>query len=417
MKSSRIRLAVFLGAISIIFIVAFQVYWVYNTFDVKEKQFNQRVSIALMNVADQIAEFNGSQVPDINPVIQMTSNYFVVDVNESMDPVVLEHFLKREFEGSNINIDFEYAIYDCENDQMVYGKYIGFAEGKVGDPSELKFRKIEDLAYYFGVFFPTKPTYILRSMNLWIISSLIILTALGFFIYAIFIILRQKRLSEIQKDFINNMTHEFKTPISSIGISAGVLEEKDIVNDPDRLKTYAAIIAEQNLKLEDHIERVLQSASMEKHSMQLQMEDVEVCNLIADVVSSFHLQKGQEISIDCSGADFYVKADRAHFTNLIYNLIDNAVKYSGADAKVIVGVSTEKESLQLFVQDNGPGINKKYHKKIFKRFFRIPEKNINAIKGFGLGLNYVKYVVRAHKWQIRIDSDQGKGSRFVVTIA
>ncbi len=317
----------------------------------------------------------------------------------------------------NINIDFEYAIYDCETDEMAYGKYIGFAEGKAGDPSELKFRKIEDLAYYFGVFFPTKPTYILRSMNLWIISSLIILTALGFFIYAIFIILRQKRLSEIQKDFINNMTHEFKTPISSIGISAGVLQEKGIVNDSDRLKTYAAIIAEQNLKLEDHIERVLQSASMEKHSMQLQMEDVEVCNLIADVVGSFHLQKGQEISIDCSGADFCVKADRAHFTNLIYNLIDNAVKYSGADAKVIVGVSSERESLQLFVQDNGPGINKKYHKKIFKRFFRIPEKNINAIKGFGLGLNYVKYVVRAHKWRIMIDSDQGKGSRFVVTIA
>ena len=419
MKSSRIRLVVALGAFSIIFIVVFQVYWVYNTFDIKEKQFNQRVSIALFNVANRIAAFNQSQAPDMNPVIQMTSSYFIVDVNESIDPVVLEHFLVSEFDNSNINIDFEYAVYDCETDRMLYGKYISSDSGKTGDPSKLKFRKVEDLAYYFGVFFPTKPTHLLQSMNLWIISSLIILTALVFFIYAIFIILRQKRLSEIQRDFINNMTHEFKTPISSIAISAGILQEKDIIEDPERLKTYAGIIADQNMKLEDHIERVLLSAKIEKKGMELQLVELDVCELIREVVGSYRgsLREDQEVMIDCSEADLRIRADRVHLANLVYNLLDNAAKYSGADGKLEIACIALSDSVLISVEDNGPGIEPKYHKKIFDRFFRVPGEKVSAIKGFGLGLNYVKYVVHAHGWKIKVESQPGKGSKFIVLIS
>jgi len=418
MKSNRIRLVVVLGAISIIFIVAFQVYWVYNTFDLKEKQFNQRVSIALFNVANRLAEFNGSQSPDLSPVMQVSSSYFIVDVNEPFDPLVLEHFLTSELSGSNINIDFEYAMYDCETDRMLYGKYISYADGKTGEPNEMKFSKADDLAYYFGVFFPTKPTYILQSMNLWIISSVIILTALGFFIYAIFIILRQKRLSEIQKDFINNMTHEFKTPISSIAISAGVLQEDDILDDPDRLKTYANIIASQNMKLEEHIERVLLSARTEKKGMEIQLEKLDVCDLLKEVVHSYRnrMPDSSQISIDCLDKQTYIQADRAHLTNLVYNLLDNAVKYSGADPVITVGCNTEAGKVMIFVEDNGQPIDKKYHRKIFDPLFRIPGNNVSSVKGFGLGLNYVKYIARAHGWKIRLESKQGKGNKFIVQI-
>ena len=390
----------------------------YHSFDIKDKQFNQRVSIALFNVANRLANFNGSQEPNYSPVYQMSSSYFIVDVNEPYDPLVLEHFLKSELTNSNINIDFEYSMYDCETDRMLYGKYISFEGGTNGNPNELKFRKAEDMAYYFGVFFPTKPSYILQSMNLWIISSVIILTALGFFIYAIFIILRQKRLSEIQKDFINNMTHEFKTPISSIAISAAVLQEDEIIGDAERLKTYAGIIAAQNMKLEEHIERVLLSAKSEKKGMELKHEDLELCSLIKEVIQSYNISKAGKtnISIDCPDAGISVRADRPHLANLIHNLLDNAVKYSGEHAEIKVGCTSIKSGVKLFVEDNGPGIDAKYHKKIFNRFFRVPDKMISSIKGFGLGLNYVKYVARAHGWKIELLSKPGKGSTFSIII-
>jgi len=418
MKSSRISLAVVLGALSIVFIISFQVYWVYHSFDIKEDQFNQRVSSALLNVADRIADFNGSQTPDISPVIQMTSSYFIVDVNESIDPVVLEHFLKSEFNIRAIDIDFEYAIYDCETDRMVYGKYIPFGSGKTGEPSEIKFRKVEELAYYFGVFFPTKPTYILQSMNLWIISLLLILTALGFFIYAITIILRQKRLSEIQKDFINNMTHEFKTPISSIAISAEVLREKDILEDPEKLRVYANIIAAQNTILQEHIERVLQSASMERQQLKLQLETIDICSVIKEVcrVAESNMGDKQKLEIQCPDRSINIKADRIHLSNMIYNLVDNALKYGGDGVNVNISCMEESEHLFIQVEDDGPGIDRRYHKKIFNRFFRVPQKQINTIKGFGLGLNYLRYMIRAHGWKINIESSPGNGSKFIIVI-
>ena len=418
MKSSRIRMAVILGALSIVFIISFQVYWVYNTFDIKESQFNQRVSMALLSVADRIAEFNGSQTPDHSPLIQMTSSYFIVDVNESIDPVVLEHFLKSEFNTRHINLDFEYAIYDCETDRMVYGKYIALEDGKTGDPSEIHFRKVDDLAYYFGVLFPTKTTYILQSMNLWIISFLLILTALGFFIYAIFIILRQKRLSEIQRDFINNMTHEFKTPISSIAISAEVLKEEGIAKDEGRLQRYAGIIADQNAKLEDHVERVLHSATRDRHHMELQLESLDLCEIFREVIRTIENRVGpqQDLTLECKEVPA-VNADRIHLSNMLINLIDNALKYGGSGVGVKVICYAVDQKVLLLVEDDGPGIEPKYHRKVFNRFFRIPTKDISPVKGFGLGLHYVKTVVRAHGWKIKLESNTGKGSRFIISIS
>jgi two-component system phosphate regulon sensor histidine kinase PhoR len=268
------------------------------------------------------------------------------------------------------------------------------------------------------VFFPTKSTHILQSMNLWIISLLLILTALGFFIYAIAIILRQKRLSEIQKDFINNMTHEFKTPISAIAISADVLKEEGIVNDPERLKTYANIIADQNKKLEEHIERVLQSASLENHQIDLQIESLDLCVILQEVIMAIDARRGegQEITLDCEKGNFTINADRIHISNMIFNLVDNALKHGGPGVKVAISCKKEGASIVLSVEDNGIGIAPKYHKKIFNRFFRVPGKQISAIKGFGLGLNYVKYVVSAHGWKIKLESNADIGAKFILKL-
>ncbi|MBM3436070.1 MAG: HAMP domain-containing histidine kinase, partial [Bacteroidetes bacterium] len=287
MKNNQIRIAVILGTISIIGIIVFQFYWVRTSYNLIEQQFNRTVEIALYNVARKMVTFNGHQPPNENPVRQISSNYFIVDINEIIDANILEHYLKSEFEYSNIKISYEYAIYDCESDRMVYGNYVNPSRTETNEVKE--FQKYDELTYYFGIIFPSKVIYILNSMNIWIISSFVLITAIIFFAYAIFIIFRQKRLSEIQKDFINNMTHEFKTPISTIGISANVLSEPGIINQPDRFANYAAIIMDQNKRLEHQIEKVLQIARIERNRLKLNLEETDVHTLIRRIANNFEM--------------------------------------------------------------------------------------------------------------------------------
>jgi two-component system phosphate regulon sensor histidine kinase PhoR len=416
-KNNHIRLAIILGAISIVGIFAFQYYWVNQSFGLAEQQFNRTVEIALYNVAEKMVTFNGHELPNENPVRQISSNYFIVDINEIIDASILDHYLKTEFEYSNINIDYEYAIYDCETDNMVFGNYIN--PSKSDNNGERKFQKYDEFTYYFGIIFPSKTLYILKTMNIWIISSFVLITALVFFAYSIFIIFRQKRLSEIQKDFINNMTHEFKTPISTIGISANVLSNKEILNDPNRLANYAAIIADQNKRLENQIEKVLQVARIEKNKLKLKFEEIDLHHLLTDVAESFNLNvkslKGH-IYLNFNAQNFIVNADKLHLTNMAYNLVDNAVKYRNNEPIISIHTVNHMNDLILEIEDNGIGIEKKYIKKIYDKFFRVPTGNIHNVKGFGIGLNYVKNIVDAHKWKIKVESKPGEGSRFILTM-
>ena len=417
MKSNHIRIAVLLGMVSIVGIILFQFYWVNQSFGLAEKQFNQTVEIALYNVAKKMAEFNGRELPNENPVRQNSSNYFIVDINDVIDASILDHFLKTEFEYSNIQIDYEYAIYDCDTDRMVFGNYIRHSE----DPNaNIKgtFKKFDEFTYYFGIIFPSKTLYILRSMDIWIISSFILITAIVFFTYAIFIILRQKRYSEVQRDFINNMTHEFKTPVSTIGISAKVLSDPDILNNPMRLKNYAGIISDQNKRLETQIEKVLQLAKFEKNNLELNYEAIDLNKLVTEVAKGFQIQLSEcngklELYLDNSKSKVW--ADKVHLTNVIYNLMDNAVKYCNEKPVIRISITDHDNRITLRVQDNGIGIDKKYHQRIFDKFFRIPTGNVHDVKGFGIGLNYVMNVVKGHKWDIALDSAPGKGSTFSIT--
>ncbi len=417
MKNNHIRLAVILGSISIVGIIAFQFYWVNQSFDLAEQQFNRTAEIALYNVAEKMVTFNGHELPNENPVRQISSNYFIVDINEIIDANILDHYLKTEFEYSNINIDYEWAIYDCETDKMVFGSYINPSKSNINE--EKTFQKYDEFTYYFGIIFPSKTIYILKTMNIWIISTFVLITALVFFAYAIFIILRQKRLSEIQKDFINNMTHEFKTPISTIGISANVLSNKEILNDPNRLANYAAIIADQNKRLENQIEKVLQVARIEQNKLNLKFEETDVHGLVTEVTENFNLNVKNLngiIRMNLEAENYIVNADRLHLTNVVYNLLDNAVKYRKKEPLITIHTITKANDLILEIEDYGIGIEKKYIKKIYDKFFRVPTGNIHNVKGFGIGLNYVKNIIDAHKWKINVESKPGEGSRFTITM-
>lgn len=418
MKRNQIRFIVILGSFAIIGIVVIQIYWMQKAWDIKEKQFNQTIFIGLKNVAEKLSIYTQTDLPNENPVNQLSSNYFVVNTNSVIDVNVLDHYLRTEFSQLNIDTDYEYAIYDCHNDRMVYGNYVSVG----GKEKEIKMTtnmpKYSDYIYYFGVRFPSKTNSLTGDMGLWIIFSAILMVSLIFFAFAIFVILRQKRLSELQKDFINNMTHEFKTPISSINISADVISNPAILKDPDRLIKYGSIIKQENSRLNKQVEKVLQIARIEKSGFELKKEVVNLNEVILEVADNCKTSNGQAISLHTQLDENVgeVIADRLHITNIFHNLLDNAIKYSIDNPQIMLSTKIRNNRIIVTVKDNGPGIGKEYQKKVFQKFFRVPTGNVHNVKGFGLGLYYVKNICHAHRWIISLESEINKGSTFVIEI-
>lgn len=418
MRKQQLRFVVLLGAISIIGIITVQTYFLTKAWSIKEKQFKQSIVIALKNVAEKICRLNQAAPQYENPVRQLTSNYFVVDVNSVIDANVLEHFLKNEFEKLNIKTDYEYAIYDCHTDRMIYGNYISmFGSGETAMQGK-NLPKYHDYLYYFGIHFPALRKTIAADMTILFFFTFILILSVFFFAYAIFVILQQKRLSELQKDFINNMTHEFKTPISTINISADIITQPDIVNDPQRLSTYGWIIKKENQRLNLLVEKVLQIARIEKGGIQLKKELLDLNEFIQTVVNNFKTNLNPESKLETflDKDVIIIHADVLHLTNVFYNLIDNTLKYAGETPVIHINTFKEQNNIFIVFSDNGPGIDIKYRKLIFHKFFRIPSGNIHDVKGFGLGLFYVKNICRAHKWNIRLISNPGSGATFRIEI-
>jgi two-component system phosphate regulon sensor histidine kinase PhoR len=419
LRRNTIRFIVVLATLSIVGLVTVQVYWVSNAYDLEEKKLDQGIYIALQRVAEQIAAYNRSTLPTEQVVNQVSSDYFIVNVNDVIDVNLLEHYLKQEFSARNIALDFEYGIYNCSTDRMVYGRYVGTA-GPDQDRAARELPKYDRFIYYFGVQFPTKASHLVANLGIWIFSSVIMLVVIGFFGYALFVILAQKRLAEVQKDFIDNMTHEFQTPIATIAISAEVLLRPDIAQQPERLRTYANIVRTEGQRLKNQVERVLQIARFERLSSQLELEMVDLHATICEAVQIFGLKvQGDRptapppvVQTDLRAEPATIKADKVHLVNVLINLLDNAAKYTEREPHIIIQTRTEGDGLRLSVADNGIGIPKKFQEKIFAKFFRVPTGNVHKVKGFGLGLHYVRQLAKAHGWKLHVESQEGQGSTF-----
>src|SRR5688572_18877238 len=222
--------------------------------------------------------------PAANPVKQVSTNYFIVMVNGDVDASLLEFLLRSEFEKRSIKADFEYGVYDCSSEKMKYGDYVSLTQKE--KVTSKKLPAWNHYAYYFGVQFPNREAHLINQLGIWSFSSFVLLVVIIFFSYTLFIILKQKRLSEIQKDFINNMTHEFKTPISTIELSTEVLKDPAIIHQPERLFNYTNIIEKENLRLKQHVERVLQMAKLDKEDFGLKKEVLNAEHIIQDAVKN-----------------------------------------------------------------------------------------------------------------------------------
>ena len=421
MYNHSIRNVLILGVLALAGIIFIQSYWVVKTWNEKDSQFHETVHSELKRVASKLADFNGSELPRQGIIQRKSSNYYAVNINDAINQGVLENYLIQEL-GNNLDTDFEYAVYDCENQDLIYGNYCRLTDddNPRGFTQSTALPEVEDLAYYFVVKFPQKSSYLLWDMWTSIMFSLIALLAVIFFVYSIWIILKQRRLSEMQRDFINNMTHEFKTPIASIKIASDVLSSQGAITNDNRLSQYINIIKDQNARLNKQVERVLSIAKLEKENYQLKKEHFNLSVIIDDIASNENIRlvqgSGGEIKTEIQNDSIPVYADKVHLTNCIYSLLDNAIKYCKKVPKIMIRVSQTGNNIMLQIVDNGIGINEDHIPKLFNKFYRVPTGNVHDVKGFGLGLFYVKNICRAHNWSIHVDSIVDNGTSITVNM-
>jgi two-component system phosphate regulon sensor histidine kinase PhoR len=322
--------------------------------------------------------------------------------------------------SSSAYTEFEYAIYDCANDDMVYGNHCNLIDPEKPIKSEGKLPKYSELTTnYFGVKFPSREENVTTSSGLTWTLGLIAFITLAFFVYAIWVILNQRRYSEMQRDFINNMTHEFKTPLTSIQLSSDYLSKQHVIQDDDRLRRYTELIRTQYQRLNTQVEKLLNIARLESDEFKLKPERINMHMLIDEVLDSKAAEAGIEGRVFnrlYNAKNMEVEGDRTHLGNVISNLIDNAVKYSPADQPIDIITTDDDHHLCVAIVDRGIGIALAHQKHLFNKFYRVPSGNVHDIKGFGLGLHYVKKVLQMHKANIFVESALGKGSRFSFNI-
>ena len=437
-------MVVLLGVIALASILVVQVVWVKQTISAQEtniaiqekedsldlKHFTELVHIGLRNVLEDISTVQSDSSDLYGAVKQVSSNYYTVDINEELHPFYLETLLKREFYKQNIHRDFQYGIYDCFTDSIVFGNLITFSKDSLYAPvsdtisgitsEKLSWKKD---GHYFTVYFPgvgtEKSELNGASFSPWWYGFAIVIFVLLFFGYAISVIMRQKRLSEIKTDFINNMTHELKTPISTIGLSSEMLMRGDFLNDPDKIQRYASVIYKENKRLQNQVEQVLKVAKLEKDKLVLNKEILDIHEMLEEVKDNFEFNQlvhDGTIILELNAEQYNVSADPVHIGNVFYNLLDNAVKYCKNKPKISIKTYNEKGMFVLEIADNGIGMKKDDLKLIFDKFYRVPTGNLHDVKGFGLGLYYVNLIVQEHGGTINVKSNLDKGTIFRIAL-
>ncbi|MEO8067733.1 MAG: HAMP domain-containing sensor histidine kinase [Flavobacteriales bacterium] len=438
MRRRSIGTIVLLAVLSVIGVVLTQVLWLDQLLSVKReqeqlqqeqrvadaKQFNDRVIIALTDVTKRILSINKDPSNLFDAVKQERPNYFAVTMNDTIHPYLLEQLLKQEFLRRNIVDDFEYGIYDCFTDKIVYGNYVSQADSVLTDTiPHTQLQKLDKDGHYFGVLFPRRAVLAVQTSHAsaftWIFPAIVTLIVFTFLAYSVWTILRQKKLGEMKNDFIGNMTHELKTPISTIALSSEVLADPGIVHEPERLREYARIIRTENERLRTQVERVLQLSTLESGELQLKKEAIDTHKIIALAADAFTLQLREHngsLHLDLSAARHTVEGDAVHLHNVIFNLLDNALKYGGETPRIEVRTTNDRVALSIAVRDTGIGMKREHIKHIFDRFYRVPTGNMHNVKGFGLGLHHVRQIVQAHGGSIHVHSEPGKGSTFTVQL-
>lgn len=378
---------------------------------------------------------NQRQLDEINSQLQKLSykaemafsvieNVMVEDRSPLMriNPGVLDSILTKELQNKGIDLNYNHAVLTPKDQRFVYLKNPAekvtlqnselraslFPNDLVGDPTELV------------IDFPGKEQYLLKKIWATMVSSGVLVTLILFcFGYAMRTIVRQKKLSEMKNDFINNMTHELKTPIATISLATEALADDAISKTPGLKDRYLKAIGDENHRLGDQVEKVLQMAALDRNDLNLTFEDLDLRQLLYQVEEKSMLQienRQGQLKLNIDDEFLPVWGDETHLTNVLLNLVDNAIKYSPEDLFISIRAHMKVDEIIVSIQDHGIGMSRESVKNIFQKFYRVSTGNIHDVKGFGLGLAYVKSIVDAHQGTIRVESELGKGSKFILSL-
>jgi two-component system phosphate regulon sensor histidine kinase PhoR len=427
MRKEWVKIWLGLGAFAMLSLLALQVYWVHNTYLLRQQAFAEHVQRAMALTLEEIVRVDFAKKTIQTPLapeedsIQWalgTTPFVEVDiipaVEERLDTVLLKNLLQSFLEREGVKMPFHARVVK-ENGVVFWQSLSDKIEQEVEIPEDAL-----EQEYFLQVSFADNRKYLLGSMwSMLAISVLLLAVIIGLFIFSFSTIYRQRQLSELKSDFINNMTHELKTPIATISLACEVLQDDDVVKSEMSRDRYIKMIKEENTRLGMLVENVLRTSLFEQGQMKMKLQDVNVHEVVGTVLKSFDLQfKSRRASMDdqLDSVSPVIEGDILHITNMVYNLIDNALKYSLENPELKIRTHDEGGFFVLEITDKGIGISKENQKKIFEKLYRVPTGNIHNVKGYGLGLSYVLGVVTKHLGTIRVESELKKGTTFTIKL-
>lgn len=397
--------------------------------DEMKSKFRLEDEIATRRRKNELKELEGDTVMlqdnDFNVLEAAAKEMSQVDVplRSRVNPDMLNKLIRAELDNRNIKLDYSFWVKSVAHNSVLFHKTALQSDPPLAANTYQTTLFSQDVIRDPGMLyvnFPDKESLIFSNLGVTMASSAgLLLVLISIFSYTLYAILRQKKISEMKTDFINNMTHEFKTPVSTIMIASEALRDPDILADKNRVSKLAGIIYDENVRLGNHIERVLSIARLEKRELHLDIEPVDMNVLIAAVVDSMELQlRKREATViqELLALNAVVMGDELHLSNVIYNLLDNANKYSEDKPHIRLSTRNSGNQLILEVADQGIGISREHSKRVFDQFYRVPTGNLHDVKGFGLGLNYVMDIVTQLKGTIGVKSEKDKGTVFEIVL-
>ena len=416
MKKSQITIIILAASISLVGLTITQCSWVWNAINLVQEQHDHRVDMALEEVIDGMVNANDA-------ALNRSENAFYSEAQpkitffEVIDTTLLASLLMQYIDYHKLDPDFEYAILKTSNDSIIYSSTEIISKSLKKDCHKACLSCLwKEEFFHLEVYFPSQRKVVLVEMSVWLVFTAIFFLILIFtFMYIINTIIKQKKLSEIKNDFINNMTHEFKTPISTISLASEVLLQTNADASPERIKKYLKIIYDENIRMRGQVDRVLQVARLDRDEFSLTKSEFDLHQLVRNTVQHLCFDQCEEVTTvnyHFDADQFILNADEMHIKNVVTNLVDNAIKYSSNGTSLNIQTNNKQEGIILSIEDDGIGMSKETIKHIFDKFYRIPTGNIHNVKGFGLGLYYVKNMVDAHGGHIEVKSEINKGSRF-----
>lgn len=421
MKPKLFTIIIIGAFISLIGVVIMQVYWVQNAISLKEEQYNNSVRIAMKSVINRLLEIHNEKViSQINTETPCFNDK--TSLQDLISLKVLDSLIKTETACMKVGANYEYMIYSRRNQRIAMGNVQNYAEELLISEHQQSIAAIYKPGdYYFSIYFPEQASLIFWQLARWmLLSALFLLLVILSFWYTVYTIIRQKKNSQIRKDFINNMTHEFKTPIATISIASQMLLKPEVISKQEKAMRYAQVIAQENNRLQNQVEQILQIALLDRDEAEMNYSTCNVHELLQELIFAFQLridETGGKLSYAFDANHFIINADPLHLYHAFSNILDNAIKYAKEKPEIFIQTSNNHNTLKIKFQDNGIGIAPENHHLIFKNLYRVHTGDIHDVKGFGIGLYYVQRIIQMHGGHIKVKSSLNKGSTFVVHLA